>query len=250
MVTASLSGGIGNRLFQMAAAIGHALDHDTTYCFPHADMGSVDLFKIIRVPVRISEQIAYYYNDQLHGYRKIPFHRDMCLNGYFQSERYFENHKDAIYDRLKLPDQLSSIHNTVSVHVRRGDYLSHPDLFCDLWHTDFYKKAIRHFVAMGYKDFVFFSDDIVWCEKKFTAEYFGADRFYYSSYTDPVKDLIWMAECRHHIIANSTFSWWGAWIGEMYKNAIVCEVVAPENWFTAKSGLSSADLIPARWTVI
>ena len=127
----------------------------------------------------------------------------------------------------------------VSVHVRRGDRgdaLDGPDARPVL-DAAYYERAVRHF-GKGFR-FLVFGDDPEWCRRHFT----GPDTTVVSGEPDYV-DLFLMSRCRHHIIANSTFSWWGAWLNPRDDKV----VVAPERWFgPAKSHYSTRDLLPQSW---
>ena len=131
--------------------------------------------------------------------------------------------------------------NPISLHVRRTDYVEksqdHPP--CSL---DYYKEALTHFDDD--RQVIIFTDDIPWCKSQ---EIFSGDRFLISETEDNVYDLCLMSMCKSHIIANSSFSWWGAWLADSDK------VIAPKRWFgttgyTAKN--NTEDIVPDRWIKI
>ena len=125
-----------------------------------------------------------------------------------------------------------------SVHIRRGDYISSPhmtEFHTNLSETDYYQKAME--IIGG--DFMFISDDIEWCK-----ENFKGDNIFYSPFTEELEDLCLMTYCTNNIIANSSFSWWGAYLGFDGK------VIAPNNWFGPKGPKKTQDLIPNNWIKI
>ncbi|WP_170119094.1 alpha-1,2-fucosyltransferase [Roseicyclus mahoneyensis] len=181
------------------------------------------------------------------------------LEGYFQSERYFAKHRSVIRDELtvKMPPDpenarwLSRIKDeprAVSLHVRRGDYVQNAK-FAALHGTctpAYYTAALDHVAAqMGEEPVVFaFSDDPAWVSENLVlpAEirvvgHNGPDRNY--------EDLRLMSSCRHHIIANSSFSWWGAWLNPNPEKI----VAAPERWF-ANPEFENPDIWPTSWIKI
>lgn len=136
---------------------------------------------------------------------------------YVQDPYYFEEHTHKI-KRLfgtNIPPKLDQ----VAIHVRRGDYVNNP-FYVDLSLTDYYEKAMELFPT---STFLVFSDDIEWCKDRFQGKQF---EFFHS---DELTDLNTMAACSGHIIANSSFSWWGA-----YLSPNCGKVVAPsvDNWYT------------------
>ncbi len=135
---------------------------------------------------------------------------------YLQDPKYFEKYAneikalfgDATWQGLDLIDY-------VSIHVRRGYYVGN-SFYIDLTQTDYYQKAMGEFPN---RSFLVFSDDIEWCKKQ---EIFKDCNF--SEDLSELDDLNLMIRCNGHIIANSSFSWWGAWLGKG-------KVVAPKQWY-------------------
>ena len=176
-----------------------------------------------------------------------------CLSGYWQSERYFDAAADALRRELAFrhePDAenrrtLDAIRacEAVAVHVRRGDYAA--DSRTRNYHgtapLEYYQVAVRRMMSST-RDPVFFvfSDDPEWVEASLRVPAPTVPVVHNGQVRD-YEDLRLMSACRHHIIANSTFSWWGAWLGESPGQ----RVLAPARWFL--NGPSTRDLIPARW---
>lgn len=178
------------------------------------------------------------------------------LDGYWQSERYFNDYASVIRDDFTVirepspgnAEWLARIKGTLSVslHVRRGDYVTNPEAnkFHGTCGIDYYERAIRllHGRLGADLEFFVFSDDPGWVRNHLRfggfAHHFVTDNDAATNY----EDLRLMAACRHHIIANSTFSWWGAWLNPLPGKL----VVAPARWF--RSGdLDDRDLVPQGW---
>lgn len=183
---------------------------------------------------------------------KVP--QDVYLDGYWQSEKYFVDIGDIIRNEFivtspqeglnqALADQIKSC-ESVSLHIRRGDYVSNSNTnmihgTCDI---DYYMRCIECITkTVENPHFFVFSDDIEWARLNLKLPYpitfidnNGPEKNY--------EDLRLMTQCRHNIIANSSFSWWGAWLN---KNPYKI-VVAPKNWFNTNER-STKDLIPGGW---
>ncbi|MGA7324360.1 MAG: alpha-1,2-fucosyltransferase, partial [Rhodomicrobium sp.] len=175
------------------------------------------------------------------------------LNGYWQCERYFSDIAGIIREDLTLHgaltgrdrDVLDRIRSAPSafIHVRRGDYVTHP-VFSEKFAAcslGYYREALtllRERVGLGLQFFVF-SNDPGWVrEMKIGGE--DAEIIDWNADT-PERDLALMRECSHAVIANSSFSWWGAWLGDSRERI----VIAPRTWFRHQS--SSHDIVPERW---
>ena len=132
----------------------------------------------------------------------------------------------------------SNFENPISLHVRRTDYTTNPN------HTalslEYYQKALSAFPT---GQVLVFSDDPKWC---FEQNIFKDDRFLISENTNQYVDMCLMTLCKRHIIANSSFSWWGAWLAKSE------HVIAPKGWFEGSnnSHLDTKDLIPKEWELI
>jgi hypothetical protein len=190
--------------------------------------------------------------DYFDGVERVP--SSCYLKGYWQSERYFSDVADAIRAdftfRLPLSDENRRIAetmgavNAVSLHVRRGDYLSNPHTLsvhgvCSL---EYYVRAIHHIVEQV-PDPVFFvfSDDLDWVKDALRIEH-PCHYVDHNRGSESYNDMRLMSLCRHHIIANSSFSWWGAWLNPSPDKI----VVAPSRWFADEKRVTD-DLIPKGW---
>lgn len=144
--------------------------------------------------------------------------KNKLTDRYYQDPKFFEDSKDDILSFFRADISLKPI-DKVAIHVRRGDYVGH-DFYVDLMKIDYYKKAMSFFPE---KEFIVISDDITWCENQ---KLFNGCEFVHGT---EIEDMNVMAACTGHIIANSSFSWWGAYISPYSKF-----VVAPsrEHWYT------------------
>ncbi len=181
---------------------------------------------------------------------KLPSNK-FYFQGYFQSEKYFNKYRPLLLNEITLKKPLNSKYisilnnnnNTVSIHVRRGDYLNelNKSIFIT-FSSDYYFDAIKLIVKKVKNPFfLIFSDDIVWCKKNLNIDY--PHLFINSS--SPEQDLILMSKCKHNIISNSSFSWWGAWLNKS-RNKIV---IAPKKWMN-KNLIYYKDICPNYWVRI
>src|SRR3989344_1821855 len=178
---------------------------------------------------------------------------NVYFNGYWQSEKYFTNVQDIIKEEFKIktsPDQdndamIKRIESTeaVAVHIARGDYISNSktNSVHGSASLEYYTKAAKIIMdAINTPTFFVFSDDLQWVKKNLNLP----SSMIFVDYNGPEKnyeDLRLMSLCKHHIIANSTLSWWGAWLAE-HKDQ---KVIAPLRWFN--NDVNTKDLIPDRW---
>jgi hypothetical protein len=182
---------------------------------------------------------------------------DVYLDGYWQSEKYFKDIEDIIRQEFTVkgePDarnrqtaDMIKGSEAVSIHVRRGDYVTNPSTgkYHGICSLDYYRKAMA-MIASRVKDsqFIAFSDDPAWVKDNLTSVYpltcidfNGPDR--------ANMDMHLMSLCKHHIIANSSFSWWGAWLCTNPDKIII----APKKWFNNQD-INTTDLMPEKWIKI
>ena len=176
------------------------------------------------------------------------------LDGYWQCEKYFESEAELIQKefRVAIPpsklnaDLLQKIKTTeaISLHIRRGNYVN-VDVVNKVHGTcsmEYYEQAIK-LVAEKSKQpcFYIFSDDIPWAKENLLMPY---DHVFVDINDDKTdyEDMRLMYNCRHSILANSTFSWWGAWLNNNPGKI----VIAPKKWFNDPA-LAAEDLVPSRW---
>ena len=180
---------------------------------------------------------------------------DLYLEGFWQRKNYISSIEKIIRQDFTLKpefasrlkqDWLNKINNSnsISVHVRRGDYVTNKitnKLFgvCDL---DYYYQGIK-LIAAKLKNpaFFVFSDDLDWCQKNIKSSF----PIHFVTGNKSYEDLILISNCKHNILANSSFSWWSAWLNSNPDKI----VIAPKQWFKKKI-LSASDLIPESWLTI
>lgn len=212
--------------------------------------------KFLRCPSKVGtthiQETQYHFDPEI-----LTLPDSVYLDGYWQSEKYFLNIADIIRNEftVKLPQadknrqlaQQITACESVSLHVRRGDYVTDAKTntihgTCDL---DYYAHCIERLSQkVHHPCFFIFSDDPEWAEKNLKITHPTT----FVAHNGPGKnyeDLRLMSQCRHHIIANSSFSWWGAWLGQHPNTS----VYAPKRWFNSPS-FNTKDLLPEAWNRI
>jgi hypothetical protein len=286
MVITRLIGGLGNQMFQYAAARQLAESHRVTLKLDITGFREytrrkyeLDHFNI-RAEIATDAELSAFKGDNLAASyfrrsfgRFLPyrnryirerfFHYDpaiarfggnIYLDGYWQCEKYFRDIADIIRRELTVrhdPDhsnkalaaEITAV-NAVSLHIRRGDYVSDPvtHQYHGVCTLEYYQRAVALIAdAIAKPHFFVFSDDPDWVRRNLKLKYpstcvsgNGPEKSY--------EDLRLMSLCKHHIIANSSFGWWGAWLN----NKAGKIVVAPNKWFR-DSKIDTSDLIPGGW---
>jgi hypothetical protein len=296
MIIVKLIGGLGNQMFQYAAARGLAHRNSTfmkldlygfeTYkirkyqlhCFniveQFATISEINAFitnssakKSVKRQLRfffgINQTESFYYPSTSIIEKNLCFSEDafnqkghIYLDGYWQSDKYFADIKEVIYrdfsfrikpstSNQRILNQINNS-NSISVHIRRGDYINNADF--NLVHgtcpSEYYQNAISLINDKVHNPtFFFFSDDLHWVKQNITIN----QPHVYVDINDEdssFEDLRLMSNCKHHIISNSSFSWWGAWLNQNPDKI----VIAPRNWF-ANNELNgqSIDIVPEGW---
>jgi hypothetical protein len=198
-----------------------------------------------------------FVDTQLTSWRQINEMPDTCyLMGNWQTEKYFEKVKETIRAdfSFRLPlvgrnDELAEQignSNAVSLHVRRGDIAVNPASLAihGLCSLDYYRRAIEYVAARVSKPtFFIFSDDMPWVRENLHIEH-SCHYIDHNQSVESYNDMRLMSLCQHHIIANSSFSWWGAWLNPQEGKL----VVAPQRWFAAD--FDSSDIVPVAWAKI
>lgn len=184
----------------------------------------------------------------------LALEHDVYLSGYWQSEKYFRDIESTIRADLRiiteptqankaLADEIKSV-NAVSIHVRRADYVDHADTqkihgVCSL---EYYSAAVEYVASRTTTPvFYLFSDDPDWTRKNIVIDY-PSKVIEHNGADNAFEDLRLMSLCRHNIIANSTFSWWGAWLNGSHDKI----VVGPRKWFNTDAR-DSRDVLPDQW---
>ncbi|MBR2425700.1 MAG: alpha-1,2-fucosyltransferase [Lentisphaeria bacterium] len=284
MITSRIFGGLGNQMFQYAA--GRALSLRTNQplrldcrwfaripanntprdyelsifkniTYPRGDF--LNFFKRSHYP-RFHQLCKKYFDYEIklfdHYFEetdnffetfRFPEKRNYNLNGYWQSEKYFDDFKDEIRRDFTFPafeerenieiQQMAKKYTAVSLHVRRGDYISKDGtqtILEGICSEAYYQNAIKIMTdQVGTFVFVVFSDDIDWVKEKIPLP---ADTVFvdWNTGNNSFRDMQLMSLCSHHIIANSSFSWWGAWLGGN-ENKIV---IAPKMWLNVADSMN------------
>lgn len=264
MVTSYLAGGLGNQIFQIVAAYNLAEKNNDTAEFnfdechtPFQGKKSTEYKNNVFKEFNHNKNIIIEntFSQKGHAFEKIPYNKNLQLQGYFQSEKFFEENKEKIIKKLLTgikseKEKWENVINwvskfsdkkIVSFHVRRGDYLKFPDIHtpCSL---DYYKKALL-LIKNNIGDFrpVFISDDKEWC-----LETFKEIDCLFSPFKNEIEDLILMINSHSNVIANSSFSWWGAYLNQNQNKV----VVAPKRWFGPNGPQDQQDTIPENWIKI
>ncbi|WP_281336370.1 alpha-1,2-fucosyltransferase [Flavobacterium eburneipallidum] len=197
------------------------------------------------------------YNEPSFGFQAhaLTIKSPVYLKGYFQSYKYFLGYEDLIRTFFSFPtnkldsrnkELLSTFknQNTIAIHIRRGDYVT--DKLTQQFHgncsLEYYYGAITELQTKN-KDFtlVFFSDDSDWVKEQFGDLPYSKIFVDHNKNEDSWKDMFLMSSCQHNIIANSSFSWWAAWLNTNPEKV----VVAPKEWFATNK--KTNDLIPSEW---
>ena len=270
-VTGRLWGRFGNQLFIIAAATSLALDHGATPIFPdfaaafdpdcnltinynlpslRNDYEKIFFHLNVKQP---KTEIEFCYREPSFTYAPIPYQPNMIIEGWFQSEKYFFNHKHEIMELFAPPkdisdylknkyDDLIKHPKTVSIHLRNY-YKENP--YLEQVYPTYGREYVEKAIALFPEDsvFVVFSDQIAWCKEQLA----GVSRkFLFIEGEEFYHDFYLMSLCKHHIICNSTFSWWAAYLNKNSEKV----VVAPKQWFAPDYNHNSSDLIPDGWITI
>lgn len=258
MVTTLLQGGLGNQMFQIAACAAYSERTGKPFCIPDKTTAP-DVFpayfpELSKNADQCTGEKTAIVEKNFH-YEPIPLIAGECLElqGYYQSEKYWINYlsKDQVLKLFGLHDYWKINYGFVGIHVRRGDYLLHPTKHPFVGEI-YLLKAITYFVEQGYSQYMFFSDDIAWCEEfaeKINGRIPANFKLYFSfsHNRSAMEDIKEYSCCQHQIMSNSTFSWWGAYLNRY----LLKQVVYPATWFGPDYSMhDTKDLCPKEWIKI
>ncbi|PIQ22093.1 MAG: alpha-1,2-fucosyltransferase [Cytophagales bacterium CG18_big_fil_WC_8_21_14_2_50_42_9] len=196
-----------------------------------------------------------YYGNNNNPSRDLENHEQgkiIYVAGDFQNEAFFKDYQDVIRDAFYFKDINQDKENyslgkeiisreSVSIHVRRGDYVNHTII--KPVSLTYYQKAIEKICLMVQEPYFYvFSDDIDWCKKNLNLSA-SCTFIQHNTGKNSYKDMYLMSQCKHNIIANSSFSWWGAWLNNNPDKI----VIAPNKWML---GRASTDIVPKTWILI
>lgn len=247
MISCKLYGGLGNYLFQIGAmySLSDDVGFDIKKTYQVHNNITTYLPNILRKINFTSVSISNVYSEPQFSYTPLPTGDNILFDGYFQSEKYLD--RELILDLYSIdkdsfnyinPKYSNILTNSVSVHVRRGNYLTRQDRH-PVQNINYYNTALAEFT--GCDNILVFSDDIKWCKENFI----GSKFTFIEGEADYI-DLWLMSLCNHNIIANSSFSWWGAWLNQNPSK----KVIAPKIWFGPNKKLNTKDIIPLNWQTI
>lgn len=281
MLIIQLTGGLGNQMFQYAATRAQALrlgtelyldkSHFLTtptgkknlrqyelYHFNVKEQFRKPQFHWVKKYFRVKNmyfQVETFREEHVHLHPEFFDIKDNTyIEGCFQSEDYFRQFEEVIRKELsfktpptglnaELLEEIKSV-NAVSLHVRRGDYVSNPETLkahgiCGI---DYYERAIKVIEEKIENPYFFlFSDEPEWVQQNLQLNH-PFKVINHNKGENSFEDMRLMSACRHHIIANSSFSWWGAWLNPAKDKM----VLAPQQWFL-NPGWDSKDIIPNNW---
>ena len=282
-IRVKLTGGLGNQMFQFAAGYSIAKKYNVKLSLDlrrfnrRQDHNGFELQKVFDICSKVNflnnpinfgfinfKEILNNVDITFHNFKEPHYHytnkildipKRSLLNGYWQSELYFKDYTQEIrkiFNFSKQLDKKNSLvaneinqNNSISIHMRRGDYLLKTNNNHNVDLKEYYLTAIEKTAKFfDNPKYFIFTDDPLWVAKNFTLNYSftvvdinrGKDSFY---------DMHLMSLCKCNIIANSSFSWWGAWLNNKEDKIIY----APKNWFKNKS-ICTDDLIPNSWNII
>jgi hypothetical protein len=273
MIITKIQGGIGNQLFQYAVGRSLTEQYKVPLKFDIEWYKTSEFRRFLLDKFNISGEIATiqeiqrlnpegffaktftkkstftetedrFYDELLH------LSGNAYLNGYWQSEKYFKNIEHILRKEFVLKESLPSPSdalvdhiqktNSVSVHIRRGDYMAPKNIkTIGLLSPDYYSKAVELITKeTSNPQFFIFSDDLDFAK---TLSFPESSVYVTSDFgLEDYEELMVMSKCKHNILANSSFSWWAAWLNQNPSKT----TIAPKNWFVSKT---TDDLVPNEW---
>lgn len=286
MIVSQINGGLGNQMLQYAAGYCLAKDLNSTHkldisyylsipsnhtkrefelSFFNISSTSATEAEVIKLkgakysPLWFLNVINYIFFSKYwidYPIQKYFGMKDLYLNGYFFSEKFFVNYREQILkeftlkpeyrteEYIKMENKIKKDINSVSMHIRRGDFITNK--FAAKHHgilgQDYYKKALNTISEFHKSLYIYvFSDDIDWVKKNF--KFLPKNTNFVSKYKfNSAQEMILMSLCRNNIIANSSFSWWGAWLNKNNKKI----VIAPRKYYKDVFTITK-DVVPKPW---
>jgi hypothetical protein len=280
MITCHLRGGLGNQLFQIFTTIAYAIQQSQPFFFlNNYQLGNgqngvtirytywetfLDRLKIfLKNDIQISNMLTV--SETSFNYDKLPQHtvKDIMLYGYFQSYLYFDEFKDTIFKLIKIDSKKNILNqtvnidfkNTISLHFRLGDYKRYPDVH-PILPVSYYSNALQYLLYET-TNLTCITNVLYFCEDGDLNEVIEMINELKSVYPELVferaepllfdwEQLLLMSLCKYNVIANSTFSWWGAYFNEN----IGKKICYPSVWFGPKAAHNTKDLFPKDWNKI
>lgn len=260
-ITCQIYGQLGNQLFQIATTLAYSWDYQAIPLFPGLHNPSWNiaynrkkLFSHLdsSLPPR---PISHFFKETIWcSSERIPFKKDLLVDGYFQSWKHFHHHREKILETFSPPqDILNVLHrkyggvltqpNTVGIHVRTQSKRTHDAGIHPFWGMPYYEMALDLFPKDSL--FIICSDRINWCKKHFSSL---PRNFLYAEGNDGISDLFLLSLCKHNILCNSSYSWWAAYFNQN-KGA---KIVFPKDWKEEplESNPPCHDFFLKEWTLI
>jgi len=287
MIIVKLQGGLGNQMFQYALGRSLSEIHNSEFkvdiseyenqpetitlrkyalnCFNiqenFASRSDLAEFMKEKKEIKLKKFFYHLFKKEKYIFRPhnsfkkeiLNIHKDVYLDGYWQTEKYFKGIESIIRGEFKLKKEFSIENlkitkqiedcNSVSLHIRRGDYAENTIInkvhgLCGL---EYYEYAIKYISEkISNPHFFIFSDDVPWVRKNLKINHFQV--YVSDSNLLDSQEMMLMSRCKNNIIANSSFSWWGAWLNKNHEKI----VTAPKQWF-ADNNVDTSDIIPETW---
>jgi len=281
MITVFLMGGLGNQLFQIATVIAYSLKEKITPIFPYSETLQIGMerptywntllktlkkFTTFENPMFTNNTLMQLpqYNEPHFQYKALPKQlENVMLHGYFQSYQYFDDVKDKLFVIMGLTQQRFQVleehktdpifdSNTISIHFRRGDYKTKQE-FHPILTYEYYDKSMDILPL----DYVEASNVLYFCEKEDESEIndlmlrlkekYNFQQMRCANHSMPDwKQMLLMSLCEVNIIANSSFSWWAAYLNDNPKKT----VIYPKTWFGPMMCCNTSDMCPPDWIQI
>jgi hypothetical protein len=272
MISCELMGGLGNQLFQIFATICYAMKHRQPFKFLYKDFlvnrptywnTFLNPLKVFTMKQRPTMTVINETGFRFQLIQDPAEGEDSTLKGYFQSHKYFEEHWSTLSRLIRLEEQKAAVKsmfndnydNIVSMHFRLGDYKYLQDCHPIIKYS-YYKNSIQHIINARENDklkILYFCeksdvDDVLLIIKQLKEKFTECTFVMIDHDNFDWVQMLMMSLCRDNIIANSTFSWWGAYFNSR-EDKIVCY---PDVWFGPKlaSINDTSDLFPEKWTKI
>jgi len=261
----TIKGGLGNQLFQYAYGrnlelSGKKIVFDVS--FFNGNKAKTDTardFKLNNYNIETKAEFLNKKNFVSNTFNKIKRKLGLKVEEYYQSEKYFKNIKGEIIKELTLKNPLSkdgqiwqnkinNTENSVSIHIRRGDYVKNQKMnsYYGTCNIEYYKNGLAKILEKDTKKNIIvfvFSDDIDWVKKNLNLPY--PVYFVSNSVIPDPEEIFLMSLCKNNIIANSSFSWWGAWLNKNINKI----VIAPKQWTSVETS-DELDILPKEWVKI
>lgn len=275
MISCKLVGGLGNQLFIIFACISFSILHNQNYCFEDSEKTIGCTFRTTYWKSLFDKLIPYLLSSnslpptditikENNYFNNLTENKNVLLNDYFQSDKYFKNNYSTIMELLDIENKKKTLLNEnkfysqkmidkcISIHFRMGDYIKLQD-YHNILTIEYYKKALEYILLkIDFNPiFLYFYEvqNEVQVNEIILSLKNDFPKCIFQKIDESLLDweqLLLMSCCKHNIIANSTFSWWGAYFNS-YTDKIVCY---PSQWFGPKNKYCIDDLFPENWVKI